>query len=258
MDPQQLREALDFGVDAARVAGELTLRHFQAHTAVEWKADRSPVTIADRDAESLLRKRIEIAFPTHGIVGEEHGEKAGRDPVRWILDPIDGTMSFICGVPLYSVLIGVEERGAMVAGVIHMPALRETVFAARGQGCFWNDRPARVSTIDNLSAARIFNSPLKVMRRCGRGAAFERLADACLADRGCVDGYGYALVATGRAEAVVDPAMNLWDTAAVVPCVIEAGGRITDWTGVADHTRPEAVATNGRLHEAVLRALRGP
>ncbi|MGE0480004.1 MAG: inositol monophosphatase family protein [Phycisphaerae bacterium] len=257
MDAAQLREVLEFAVDAARAAGELTLRHFQANTAVEWKADRSPVTIADRDAEALLRERIEGAYPTHSIVGEEHGQKQGREPVRWILDPIDGTMSFICGVPLYSVLIGVEERGEMVAGVIHMPALRETVFAARGLGCFWNERPARVSTIDDLSLARIFNAPVKLMRRCGRGAAFDRLADACLADRGCVDGYGYALVATGRAEAVIDPIMNLWDTAAVVPCVVEAGGRVTDWNGVADHTRPEAVATNGQLHDAVLRALAG-
>jgi len=243
---------LEFAVDAARAAGELTLRHFSPETKYEMKADDTPVTAADRGAEELLRKRIESAFPTHGIVGEELGVKTGAEPARWILDPIDGTFSFICGVPLYAVLVAFEWRGAALAGVIHLPALRETVFAARGLGCRWNDRVARVSDVSDLSRARLLCTGTKGVYRHGRGAAFERLRNACCADRSWCDAYAYALVATGRAEIALDPAMHLWDTAALLPVVTEAGGTLTDWNGVHTHTAPEAVATNGRLFEAVM------
>ncbi|MFN0137070.1 MAG: inositol monophosphatase family protein [Phycisphaerae bacterium] len=256
MDDKQLSEILDFAVESAQLAGAFTLGYFNAQTPVEIKADRTPVTAADRGAEERLRARIEKAFPTHGILGEEFGEKPGREPIRWILDPIDGTFSFICGVPAYSVLIGVEVEGRAVAGVIHMPALNETVYAARGLGCRWNGRVARVSQVAELENARMFNAPLKLMKRHGRQGSYAALADATMADRGCLDGYAYALLATGRAEIVLDPIMNLWDTAALYPCVTEAGGTLTDWDGNDTHTAPEAVGTNGLLLPAVLREIR--
>ena len=123
IDPQQLRELVAFAVEAAQMAGRVTLAYFDAGVPYELKADDSPVTAADREAEERLRHRIERAFPTHGILGEEFGEKVGREPARWIIDPIDGTYSFISGVPLYSVLMGFEWRGEMLAGVIHLLSL---------------------------------------------------------------------------------------------------------------------------------------
>jgi histidinol phosphatase-like enzyme (inositol monophosphatase family) len=257
LDEKTLRNVLDFAVDAARAAGALTLEYFQKGTQVELKADHTPVTAADRGAEELLRARIEREFPTHGIVGEEHGVKSGSDPARWILDPIDGTFSFISGVPLYAVLIGFEWEGEAVAGVVHMPALSEMLFAARGLGCTWNGKKARVSDVSSLSDARLVYASAKWPAQNGRGAEFSRLLEACGKDRGWCDAYGYALVATGRAEIALDPVMALWDTAALLPVVTEAGGTLTDWKGVATHQAPEALATNGRLLEPTLRALRG-
>ncbi|MEW6199383.1 MAG: inositol monophosphatase family protein [Planctomycetota bacterium] len=257
MNERELQRILDFAVDAAHQAGTFTLGHFQSGIGHELKADNTPVTLADRGAERLLRERIAAAYPDHGIVGEEFGEQRGRSPARWILDPIDGTVSFLSGVPLYSVLIGFEWNGEMLAGVLHLPALKETVYAARGLGCRWNGRPARVSDVTELSQARLVLTSVKLMYKHGRGAEYERLRDACGLDRGWSDAYGYALLATGRAELLVDPIMSLWDTAALVPIVTEAGGTVTDWTGRPTHTAPEILATNGHLLPAALDVLRG-
>jgi histidinol phosphatase-like enzyme (inositol monophosphatase family) len=252
MDEKQVREVLEFAVEAAQLAGAFTLGHFNANTPVELKADRTPVTAADRGAEERLRERIGRAFPTHGIVGEEFGETSGKDPARWILDPIDGTVSFICGVPIYAVLIGFEWQGEVLAGVIHMPALGETVYAGRGLGCLWNGRRARVSEVTQLSEARLVHPGVKWMEDNGKGDALRRLAGACNKDRGWCDAYSYALVATGRAEIALDPVMKIWDTAALVPVMIEAGGTLTDWRGKTTHTAPEALGTNGKLLPQVL------
>ncbi len=256
------RQLLEFAVESAQLAGALTLGYFNAGTPHELKADRSPVTVADRSAEQKLRERIERYYPTHGILGEEFGEKpaadATRAPARWILDPIDGTQSFISGVPLYAVLVGLEWAGEMSLGVIHLPALHETIYAARGLGCWWNGRRARVSDVRELSQARLMTTGTKMLAQYGREAAYQRLRSACGIDRGWCDAYAYALIATGRAELAIDPIMNIWDSAAVAPCIVEAGGTFTDWSGVATHTAPEAVATNGHLFDAAMRTLRDP
>src|SRR5262245_35834351 len=252
MDADNLREILDFAVSAAREAGDLTLRYFQTPFTVDTKTDNTPVTIADRGAEELLRNRITKTYPDHGILGEEFGETKGRTPARWILDPIDGTMSFISGVPLYSVLMGFEFEGRMLAGVVHLPALHETVYAARGLGARWNDRPARVSEVRDLSHARLLYCGTKAISARQRGREFERLRDRCYADRSWSDAYAYALVATGRAEIALDPVMSIWDTAALLPIVTEAGGTLTDWSGREDHTASAIVATNGHLFDSVM------
>lgn len=257
MDERELREVLEFAVNAAEAAGVLTLGHFRAGTVPEMKADNTPVTIADRAAEEYLRKRIAAAFPGHGIVGEEFGEERGAGPGRWILDPIDGTMSFISGVPLYSVLVGFEWAGAAVAGVIHFPALRETLWGACGLGAWWNGRRARASDVADLGQARLIATCTKLIYAHGRGPAYERLRAACYTDRGWSDAYAYALLATGRAEVVLDPVVGIWDVAAVLPIVTEAGGTLTDWSGRATHTAQEAIGTNGRLLAAVLAQVRG-
>ncbi len=257
MNQTELLAILSFAVDAAQAAGELTLKHFQTGVQAELKSDQSPVTIADRAAEQLLRERIERAFPTHGVVGEEFGEKRGSTDVRWILDPIDGTFSFLKGVPLYSVLIGVEIAGESRVGVIHFPALRETICAARGEGCRWNGRTCRVSTVNDLEKATFVYCTAKGFDQAGCGSAFSRLRDACERDRGWSDAYAYALVATGRAEIAVDPVMQIWDNAALLPVILEAGGAFTDWGGETTHRSRTAVATNGLLHAKALALIDG-
>jgi len=252
MDEKRLTEILDFAVEIAQVAGAFTLGYFNTGTPHELKTDNTPVTAADRGAERILRERIEKAYPTHGIVGEEFGEKPGHEPARWILDPIDGTQSFISGVPLYSVLVGFEWEQRMLAGVIHLPALGETVYAARGLGCRWNGRRAHVSDISDLSDARLLATSTKLMVEHGRGEAYERLRGACGIDRGWSDAYGYALLATGRAEIMLDPIVGMWDVAAVLPVVTEAGGTLTDWSGNTTHTADAVIGTNGHLFDAVM------
>lgn len=264
MQPPNLKSIQDFAVEAAVAAGEITLRYFQTDLTPELKADQTPVTIADREAEQFLRTRIAAAFPAHSILGEEFGEtpgsgtssESGRSPARWIIDPIDGTFSFIAGVPLYSVLIGFEWAGELVAGVIHLPALKETIHAARGEGCRWNGKPARVNDISQLSQARLLHGGVKSIYKHGRGPAFERLRDGCKTDRSWCDAYAYALVATGRAEIALDPIMSLWDVAALVPILTEAGGKITDWSGGTAKRHQETIATNGRLHDEVIAAVK--
>ncbi|MFH1745774.1 MAG: inositol monophosphatase family protein [Planctomycetota bacterium] len=255
MDKPNLRDILDFAVAAAQAAGKFTLEHFRSGTSYELKADNTPVTIADRGGEELLRARIEARYPTHGILGEEFGEKPGSVPARWILDPIDGTFSFISGVPLYSVLVGFEWEGEVLAGVIHLPALNETVYAARGHGCWWDGHPARVSDVRELSQARLSATSTKIFEQVGRLEHYNRLRIACRADRGWADAYGYACLATGRVDIMLDPIMSIWDNAALLPIVNEAGGKFSDWSGQPTHTSADALGTNGHLHEQVLTLL---
>ncbi|MGE3181641.1 MAG: histidinol-phosphatase [Phycisphaerae bacterium] len=252
MQPADLARYLEFAVDIAKHAGALTLEYFQHSPHEETKSDHTPVTEADRGAEQLLRSRIEERYPDHGILGEEFGEKTAQLPVRWILDPIDGTYSFISGVPLYATLIALEWEQAMVLGVIHLPALRETIYAAKGLGCWWNGRPARVSTTATLAEARMCHTGTRGFLQIGCEDSFRRLRDACRADRGWSDAYAYALVATGRAEVAIDPRMSLWDVAALYPIIQEAGGQISDWCGNDNPHAGNAVATNGLLHRQAL------
>lgn len=220
----------------------------------ETKADGSPVTEFDRGSEAAIRRAIRRRFPRHRILGEEGGE-SGSDPrVRWIVDPIDGTKSFVHGVPLWSVLIGVEVRGRPTVGVIHLPALGETIEAAVGHGCRWNGRPAHVSAVEKLSEATLLTTSVRGIE--DRGIPFRRLIRATRTQRGWSDAYGYALVATGRAEAMVDSGLQIWDAAAVAPVLREAGGRFTDWGGRASIRVTDGVGTNGRVHDALLALLR--
>jgi histidinol-phosphatase len=249
-----LRDLLAVALEAAREGGRRTLAYFNAGVGVEAKADGTPVTAADREAEAAMRRIIGRAFPEHGILGEEEGETAGSAPYRWIIDPLDGTRSFVRGVPLYGTLVGLEIRGDPAVGVIHLPALDETIAAARGEGCTWNGRPCRVSTVGRLADALLVVTDERSAR--ARSGAYDRLVGATQLQRTWADCYGYALVATGRAEIALDPVMNVWDCAALLPVVEEAGGRFTDWRGRRTIHGGEAVATNGLLHPEVVPLLR--
>jgi histidinol-phosphatase len=260
--PGELPELLDFAVEIAWLAGQSTLAHFQSGVAVESKADQSPVTIADREAEKILRASIEKRFPGDGIVGEEYGTVRDGAPRRWILDPIDGTRSFVRGVPLYGVLVALEIGAEAVVGVIRFPALGETVSAARGLGCHWNGRPARVSAVTDLGAATVLLT--SALRPAGKSAEYgeapagwNELASRAAMVRTWGDCYGHALVATGRAEVMVDPRMAVWDCAALRPVIEEAGGVFTDLDGRPTHRGGSAVSTNAALAGEVRRVLSG-
>jgi histidinol-phosphatase len=257
MATDAVRTLLDFAVEIAWQAGRITLEHFQTGIVPETKADASPVTIADRRSEEFLRKAIGERFPEHGIVGEEYGETNPSASYRWILDPIDGTKSFVHGVPLYGVLVGLEREGQPLLGVINHPALNELVAAAKGLGCTVNGRRTRVSTASRLGEALMnFSDPRDFQQRAPQ--AYERLVNQVKYVRTWGDCYAYTLVATGRAEIGIDPQMNLWDNGPLLTVVEEAGGRFTDWSGEATILGPNALATNGLLHDAVLEILRQP
>lgn len=248
---------LETALDAVWEAGRVTLAHFGKGVPVERKADASPVTVADREAERAMRARIAARFPSDGILGEEDGEERPGAARRWILDPIDGTQSFVHGVPLYGVLLAVEEAGEVVLGVAHFPALGGTIWAAKGQGCHANGRRVEVSRVDRLEEALVLTSDAEQMLREGKGAAWDALREQARLVRTWGDAYGYALVATGRAEVMLDAKFSVWDAAAVKPIVEEAGGVFTDWEGRADHTTGSGVATNAALADAVRRILAG-
>ncbi len=257
MSTPSLDALRDAAQEIAWQAGRLTLGYFGTGVVPELKSDATPVTVADRLAEERMRAIITAQFPGHGILGEEFGTLNPNSEWRWILDPIDGTKSFVQGVPLYGVLVGLEHRGTPVVGVCYLPALGEMVAAAQGSGCWHNGRRAHVSAVAELrDAALLCNNP-HTATQYGRGPAYERLRAATRLQRGWGDCYGHILVATGRAEIMLDPIMNLWDCAALLPILQEAGGTFTDWQGQPTIHGDEAISTNGRLLPAVL-ALAGP
>lgn len=265
----ELASRLRLAVEAADAAGAITLRYFQTtRFEVVGKADGSPVTTADREAEQEIRRLVEARFPSDGLLGEEWGEKPGTSGFRWILDPIDGTASFVAGVPLYGTIVGVEHTDPAaglrrcVVGVVHIPALRETVFAAKGGGCTYRGpdgslRPARVSSAATPGEARFLTTSLDYYRTEDRRRLFQELCRAFKSERGWGDCYAHLLVATGRADACVDPVLHPWDIAGVIPVIEEAGGRWTDWSGRVDHLSGTGISTNGLLHEATLALVRG-
>ena len=243
----ELNELLEFAVEIARGAGEITLQYFRKQPETSRKSDGSFVTIADRQAESYLRQRIAGRFPDDGILGEEEGETEGTSGRRWILDPIDGTFAFVHGVPLYGVLIAVEIEGDLTVGVVNMPALGEIVSAAKGLGCFFNGEPARVSKTAELKDALLLSTSFV--------SATELLQARAKVSRTWGDCYGYVLVATGRADIMLDPVMNLWDCAPLLPIMEEAGGTFTDWRGVRTADGGNSIATNGVLFDEVMKVL---
>ncbi|MEM9352836.1 MAG: histidinol-phosphatase [Planctomycetota bacterium] len=257
---------LQLAVDIAREAGLSTLELFRSdRLGLEHKGDGSPVTLADKQAEELLREQITGAFPDDAILGEEFGSSDGKTGFQWVLDPIDGTKSFITGVPLYTTLVGVLREGEPVAGVIYSPGTDEIAWAGVGGGCWYRIGDAKatrtmVSGTAELAEATCLTSEVKSFTKY-RGPvareAYDQLEAACRLTRTWGDGFGYLLVATGRADICFDPIVNLWDIAACMPVITEAGGVFTDWEGTPTVHSPHSVATNPQLAPAVLEILRG-
>ncbi len=254
-ESRKLEGLLQAAEELSLGAGAIVLEHFGGPVPSESKEDGTPVTVADRAAESYLRREIERRFPGHGILGEEYGESRPGAAIRWILDPIDGTRTFVRGVPLFGVLVGVEVEGRPSVGVAHFPALKETVSAALGLGCHWNGRAARVSRVGDLTLAAVLaTEPADLLEGpVARGwAALVRSASLA---RTWGDCYGHALVATGRAEVMIDPVLSPWDAAPFLPILTEAGGRFTDLNGVPGVNGGSGLSTNGIVHERVLALL---
>ena len=243
--------------DAARVAGGVAMRHYRSNLVVESKADGSPVTIADREAEAEARAWIGARFPMDGIEGEELGVVRANARRRWIIDPIDGTKTFVRGVPLWGTLIAVVEGTQVLAGATFCPAVGEMVVAARGEGAWWNGARCSVSKVDRLVRATVLTTGEQFRGDEARRLAWQRLSDRARVTRTWGDCYGYLLVATGRAEVMVDGAMSAWDAAAVQPIIEEAGGVFTDWSGAHTAFGGSAIATNALLADEVRALLLG-
>jgi histidinol-phosphatase len=249
------RDRYDVAVAAAAEAGQFALQYFDGELEVQWKADRSPVTIADQGAEKLLRETLLGRFPHDGFLGEESGAVAGTSGYRWVIDPIDGTRSFVRGVPIWATLVGLEYRDEPIAGVCFLPALNITYRALRGEGAYRDQRRLQVSKVDNLAEAQVFYSSITWFSQAGCESEFLELIKGSQRQRGFGDFYGFVLVAQGAGELMIEHGVHAWDIVALVPIVEEAGGKMTAWNGRRDVNRPDILASNGLLHEEALRIL---
>jgi histidinol phosphatase-like enzyme (inositol monophosphatase family) len=238
---------LEAAAEVAKLAGDVALSYFGKSPKVEQKADGSPVTIADRSAEDAAREWIERRFPSDGIMGEERAHTRPNAARRWYIDPIDGTKSFIHGVPLWGTLIAVAEGDSVLAGAAYFPALADTIAAAIGVGSWWNGARCAVSDVATVADALVLTTGVRFAAAPHRRAGWERLADSAALARTWGDCYGYLLVATGRAEVMVDATMSDWDSAAFLPIITEAGGVFTDWSGRETGFGKSAIATNRAL-----------
>jgi histidinol-phosphatase len=246
----------------ADLADSVTLSRFRAaDLVVDTKPDLTPVTEADRAVETLIREHLAVERPDDAVVGEEFGSSGAGDR-RWILDPIDGTKNFMRGIPVYATLIALEQGGRLEVGVASAPALRRRWWAARGSGAFAGDPSEsgvgdriRVSRIARLEDAQLCFTGALGFERKGLGPQFQELARRCWRNRGFGDFWQHVLVAEGAADVAVEPEVSLWDLAALLVIVEEAGGRFTDLGGKATAGGGSAVATNGLLHDEVLAIL---
>lgn len=245
------RELIEAAEALARHIGAVALQHYRGVLTVETKTDGSPVTIADREAEEAARAWVAARFPDDGILGEEFGETAGTSGRTWVIDPIDGTKSFVRGVPLWGSLVALVRGKEVLVGAAFFPAVDELVVAAPGLGCWWNGARARVSDTGTLAGATVLITDDRTFSRSALREGWHTLAAEAQIARGWGDCYGYLLVATGRAEAMVDPIVNPWDAACFQPIIEEAGGVFTDLAGVPSAFKGTALATNAALADTI-------
>jgi histidinol-phosphatase len=249
-----MHEEVIAAIAAAKAAGEVAMRYYRGGFEVTIKPDQTPVTQADREAEQAIKRVLGRAFPNHGFLGEEFGEEGPKDR-RWIIDPIDGTRNFIRRVPIWAVLIGLEEAGEVTAGVVFNPASNELFWARKGDGAWSDGERLRVSGCTALKDAFLLHSDLHLLRAAGYWDRFVRMLDACGRSRGFGDYYGYGLVASGKAEIYLEMDLKPWDAAPVKILVEEAGGRLTDFSGKPTIYSGSVLATNGHLHDLALACL---
>ncbi len=249
MDPR-----LAFCIETAFEAGRSTLAHYQTGVAVVEKEDSSPVTVADKSAEAIVRSRITEKWPGEAILGEEQGA-TGTSLDRWVVDPIDGTKSFVAGVPLFATLLSYEQDGRPLVAAVYFPALNEMYWASRGGGAFWDGRPIRVRQTTDIVQATLLSGSFRSMQGQGRLEGYQRLAGQAKVSRGWGDAYGHALVASGRADLMLDPVIAHWDISAPSLLVREAGGIFMQFDGDEAFGR-NAVSVVPGLRDTVVEAFR--
>ncbi|MEA2639199.1 MAG: histidinol-phosphatase [Chloroflexota bacterium] len=242
---------------AARAAGAILRRYYRRIPPVETKADRTPVTVADREAEEAIRRVLEPAIPGAGFLGEETGVTRPDAAIRWIVDPLDGTAKFIRKLPFFGPCIALEREGELILGVASLPMLGETFWAERGAGAFRNGRRIRVSAVDQLEHAYVVRGYERAFYERGLDGVLERLARMTYHNPGFLDLYSYLSIACGRVDAIVDHDEHLWDIAAHRVIIEEAGGRLTDFRGTPTIDADTTIASNGVLHEALLALVSG-
>lgn len=247
---------LEAAQELARRMGAVALKRYRRDLAVETKRDGSPVTAADREAEQAARDWLASRFPDDGVLGEELGALRPDAKRRWVVDPIDGTKSFVRGVPLWGSMVAVAEGERVLCGAVAFPGVSEIIAAAPGHGCWHDGARAHVSDVGELRRATALTTDTTFSAAPGRREPWERLTSQCAVSRSWGDCYGYLLVATGRAEIMIDPVLSPWDSAALQPIITEAGGVFTDWSGQPSGFGGSAVATNAALADQVRGTLR--
>lgn len=251
MTDPTMQQWMEAAAELAKKTGEVALRSYRTGIGVDLKHDQSPVTEADRSAERFAREWIAKRFPEHGVIGEEYGESNPDARLRWCIDPIDGTRTFIAGVPLWGTLIALCEGKRVLAGAASYPAAGEWIVAANGEGCWSDGVRCRVSNVDNVERATVLTTDVSFKHRPQRRDGWTQLASRANTARTWGDCYGYLLVATGRAEVMVDSIMMPWDAAPFVPIIKEAGGVVVDYNGEDAAFGDGAVATNAALAQVV-------
>ena len=249
-----MREFVDFSKELARASGEIIMRYFRSDFAVETKADDSPVTIADKQAEEIMREMIMKEYPAHGIIGEEFGNHNESAAYQWVLDPIDGTKSFVSGTFLFGTLIGLMKDGQPIVGTINHPVTSHMLIGD-GKEARLNDEIARVRKTARLRDAVLMYTDFIDVGKYQNGIAFQQLMGKTRFNRTWGDCHGYFLLATGYADVMLDPIMHLWDIVALIPIIEGAGGKITSWNGGPPLSGNGIIASNRTLHSQVLRTL---
>lgn len=250
-----MNEYINFIKEMADESAKIILPYFHSNIEYETKEDHSPVTKADKEAEALLRKMIEAKFSDHGIIGEEYGKSKENSDFVWVLDPIDGTKSFICGVPLFGTLIALLHNNKPILGAINLPALNQLFIGANDHGTTLNDKPVFVKNTQNLSDATLLCTDHLDVIKHQNESKFVELAQKVKLYRNWGDCYMYALLAQGKVDIVMDPIMNFWDIQALIPIVREAGGIITDYQGNPPENANSTIASAPELHDQVIKML---
>jgi myo-inositol-1(or 4)-monophosphatase len=250
----ELKELKLFAEELAMLSGKLIKQYWRTNVKIESKADESPVTIADKKAEELMRELIMKQYPDHGILGEEFGEHNSAAEYKWILDPIDGTKSFICGTVTFGTLIALVKNNEPILGVINQPILNEFLIGDNNAALL-NGEKVKVRKCEDLSQAILLGTDYLHIEKYQSKNGFDNLMRKVKYYRMWGDCYGYYLVATGFADIMIDPIMNPWDSLAVIPVIRGAGGRVTDYKGNDAVTGASLVATAGQIHDEVIRIL---
>jgi histidinol-phosphatase len=261
-----MQDLLTLALEAVAQAHKVIMQHYQKALTVEWKPDATPVTIADKGAEEVMREFLLKRDAGFGFVGEEFGCTTSKNGYTWIMDPIDGTKSFIYGVPLFGTLLALMEKGEPVVGIIALPALNSVLYAAKGLGCFCDGKPVKTSAVTHLADSLVLSGTVNTFEARGHTASFTKLRQSARLYRGWGDCYGYYQVAQGRAEVMCDPVVSLWDIAPMPIIFSEAGGRFSALDGksyswqeadfMQEHVFADqysgCVATNGLIHKKVI------